>query len=163
MQYNQKLQAPKQQNFARQIFQPPYQQQIFVQPQPIAYQQPRPVVYSQQPQLLPIPQPIYQQIPQFPFQVQRPVQYTQNVAPQHFVQQQSYSPEQQTLVEVNPQPGITYAREEQNEAQNQEQPQRQLKSQEKLEESKPAEEQAPTPEKVEIIYNNKSNSTKVNF
>lgn len=98
---------------------------------------------------MPISQPIYQQIPQFPYQFQRPIQYTQNVAPQHFVQQPSYSQEQQTLVQLAPQPGITYAREETSEEQKQEQPLRQLKQREQLEEPKSAEKQAPAPEKVQ--------------
>ncbi|KAL0829122.1 hypothetical protein ABMA28_003976 [Loxostege sticticalis] len=158
VQYNQKQQAPKQQNFARPInYQPQLQQPIFVTPQPVAYsqqpqpiayaQQPQPIAYAQQPQLVPISQPIYQQIPQFPYQFQRPIQYTQNVAPQHFVQQPSFSQEQQTLVQLAPRPGITYAREETSEEQKQEQPLRQLKQREQLEEPKSAEKQAPAPEK----------------
>ncbi|XP_063828742.1 transcription factor SPT20 homolog [Ostrinia nubilalis] len=153
VQYNQKQQAPKQQNFARPINYQPYQQQIFVQPQPVAYtqqpqqitysQQPQQIAYSQQPQILQIPQQAYQQIPQYQYQVQRPIQYSQDPAPQQFVQQHAYSL-QQNLVQVAPQPGITYAREEEIEVQI---PQKRLKSQEQRQETKSAEQQAPAPRK----------------
>jgi hypothetical protein len=142
IQYNQKLPNFKQANFARPINIPQYQQQLFVQPQPLAY--------SQQPQSVVAPQ-LYQQLPRVSLPVHRPVQYIQNLEPQ---QQSTFSQEQQNLVQIFPtQPGVIYSQEGENNAQpNEQQDQRQSKLEEQRGELKISEKQTspslPPPEEV---------------